>query len=168
MPFHLPPVSRRQFLAGSFAAGLSTLQYPQRSWAAESANPDHWTLISDTHIDQDPATVARGANMAENLRRVANEMLELPERPAGVILSGDCAHREGNLGDYARLAELLAPLSKAGWPIHMMMGNHDDRVRFRQGFAQQISRSSRWWLTDWCRSSNRDTPTGFCSIRSTG
>lgn len=32
----------------------------------------------------------------------------------------------------ARLAELLEPLSKAGFPIHMTMGNHDSRSRFQK------------------------------------
>jgi hypothetical protein len=163
MPFHLPPISRRQFLAGSIATGLAALHGPHRLSADESVNPDHWALISDTHIAQDPAAVNRGVNMTNNLRRVIGEMLDLPERPAGVILSGDCALREGNLGDYARLAELLAPISQADWPVHMMMGNHDDRAHFREGFAQQIpkqplvedrlvsiveTRHANWFLLD--------------------
>ncbi len=91
MPFHLPPVSRRQFLAGSLAAGLGVLHYPQRLSADDSSSADHWTLISDTHINLDPATVVRGMNMAKNFRQVVGEILELPEPPAGIILSGDCA-----------------------------------------------------------------------------
>ena len=163
MPLHLPPLSRRQFLAGSLAAGLGALEYPQRLAAEASTQADHWALISDTHINADPAAVNRGNNMTDNFRRVVGQVLELAERPAGVIMSGDCAHLTGQPGDYAQLAELLQPVSKAGCPVHMMMGNHDERVNFRRGFARQLpeqplvegrlvsvveTRRANWFLLD--------------------
>jgi predicted phosphodiesterase len=139
MPLHLPSLSRRRFLAGSLAAGLgAALPLGQLFAADDGARAGHWTLVSDAHINADPATVARGKNMTENFRRVAGEITERSEQPAGVILSGDCAHLYGRPGDYEQLAKLLDPFSKADCPVHMMMGNHDERENFRRGFARQL------------------------------
>jgi 3',5'-cyclic-AMP phosphodiesterase len=139
MPIHLPPLSRRQFLAGAMAAGTKLLA-PRQAFCAQDAEADRWALLADTHIARDPQTIHRGVNMAENLRRVVQEVLGRP-RPAGVILDGDCALLDGQAGDYATLAELLPPLRGSNIPIHMTLGNHDDRDHFRAGFARILPRA---------------------------
>src|SRR5690348_11458854 len=105
MPITLPPISRRRFLASTLAS-TALLALKGRLSAAE-AGVDHLALVSDTHIAADPSHVARGVNMAEHLRKVLAQILALPERPAAMLLNGDCAYNMGEAGDYATLVELL-------------------------------------------------------------
>jgi 3',5'-cyclic AMP phosphodiesterase CpdA len=92
--------------------------------------------LADTHIDHDSALVARGVNMAENLRRVTMEVGGLERRPAWILVNGDCAYLKGMIGDYATFTGLLAPLRAAGLPIWMTLGNHDHRENFWRGVAE--------------------------------
>lgn len=66
--------------------------------------------------------------MAANLRTCVAEVLSRTDRPAGMILSGDCAHLSGLKEDYQTLKPLIQPLVDAKLPVHLLMGNHDDRV----------------------------------------
>jgi 3',5'-cyclic AMP phosphodiesterase CpdA len=93
--------------------------------------PDSIALISDTHIAADPAAINLGQNMAENLRWMVADLLSLPSLPAAAFLNGDLALKDGQAGDYRILLELLEPLHRAGVPLHMGLGNHDDRSQFR-------------------------------------
>jgi Icc protein len=38
--------------------------------------------------------------------------------------------KDGKRGDYEHFAKLIAPLRDAGLPLHLTMGNHDDRAVF--------------------------------------
>jgi len=99
--------------------------------------PERWALLSDTHIAADPDAIGRqGVNMAANLKRAITEILAERDGLDGVIVNGDCAAVEGLRGDYDTFATLLAPLRDAGLPIHLTMGNHDDRGPFFEAFAQ--------------------------------
>lgn len=132
MPFHLPPISRRRFLLGSAAAGVGMLL--PAAWAAEKGtDPDRWALLSDPHIAADPGQMGRGINMADHLRRVAAEITALDRRPGGLLVNGDCAITAGTPGDYETFAALLKPLSAAGIPLHLTLGNHDHRENLRLG-----------------------------------
>lgn len=136
MAFHLSPVSRRRFLGTAAAASLVTLRLP----AAETprVDPDRWAFLADTHIAADPKQPRNGVVMSDNLQQVLQEILQLDVRPAGAFLNGDCAVTKGEAGDYATLASLLKPLSAGGVPLHMTLGNHDDRANFRAGFEQSL------------------------------
>lgn len=134
MPLHIPPVSRRRFLAGSLAAGAGwlTLDSRQRAWGGDADRAHRWALFSDTHIAADPASRQGATNMADNFQQATRELLASKPLPTGLILSGDCAFRDGQSGDYARLAELVAPIAHGGIDTHLLLGNHDHRQRFRQ------------------------------------
>jgi len=130
MPIHLPAFSRRRFLKGAAAVGVAALA-PRSAWGVDpTVDPHRWALCSDTHVSEVRDTVHLGANMAENLARVAREALMGGRLPAGVLVDGDCAFLEGKPGDYGVLVELLAPLRKAGVPVHLALGNHDEREHF--------------------------------------
>lgn len=132
MSIHLNSIiSRRRFIGGISVASLSS------PWLSRSAEPgrERWALLADTHIAADPALVARGTHLAENLRKVIAEVLAEKEGLSGVLIDGDCAYNEGLKGDYETLARLLDPLVAAGLPIHMTLGNHDDRGPFHETFA---------------------------------
>lgn len=127
MPLHTVPLSRRRFLAQG-AAAVAGLTVLRSGWAAEAGkNPNLFALLSDTHIPASPDVAARDTNMTANLQQVVREVTALPTGPAGVILNGDCAYLKGLPEDYANLARCVAPLSEAGLPLHVTMGNHDDR-----------------------------------------
>ncbi len=144
MPFQLPPlrppVGRRDFLKGLLLASAGLLFGPRLQGA--EADPHTWALLSDTHIHAERATVVRGMNMAENLMAVARELLALQSRPAAVLVNGDCALLQGDPGDYTTLGELLEPLRKGQMPIHITLGNHDERETFRAAFPETKGEST--------------------------
>jgi 3',5'-cyclic-AMP phosphodiesterase len=139
MPLHLPPLSRRGFLVRSLAAGTAgLLSLKELSFAAEDGvDANRFALLADTHIPNGPSIAARGVNMTDHLRRVGQELVALSPKPAGVIINGDCAYLAGFREDYVNLAGLLEPIGQAGLPVHLTMGNHDDRGPFYEVLADQ-------------------------------
>lgn len=77
--------------------------------------------------------------MAANLERCVAEVLAVPSRSAGVIVSGDCALLDGQPGDYETFASLVQPLRQGGMPVHLLMGNHDDRTKAVTAFSKEGS-----------------------------
>jgi len=136
MPLHIAPVSRRKFLIHSTAA-MTSLALLQPGWAAEEGDANRFALLSDTHIPEREEIEARGVNMTANLRQVVAQLCSLPQKPAGVIINGDCAYLRGLPQDYANLAQCVAPLETAGLPLHLTMGNHDDRGPLYEALAAQ-------------------------------
>jgi len=137
MPLHAASLSRRRFLRHGTAA-VASLTFLRSGWGAEGkANPNLFALLSDTHVPDSPSVVARGVNMTSNLRQVVDEVKALATRPAGVIINGDCAYLKGLPADYANLAKLIAPLGESGLPLHVTMGNHDDRGALYAALAAQ-------------------------------
>ncbi len=131
-------------------------------------------LIADTHVDADPDRVANGSALAGNLRRVVEEVLDTTksEPIGGVILNGDCAFMEGLEDDYRTLAHTLEPLQSAGIPVHLTMGNHDDRVKMLNVMKKRRlenppvsgkfvsileTRTANWFLLDTLEIVNRVT-----------
>ena len=130
MPIHLPPISRRQFLVRSLAGGAALALSPSLLAAAKGADPNSWALLADTHLAADPSAVMREINMTDHFTKVSAELLALPQRPAGVFVTGDCALNSGQAGDYQRVAALLEPIRQGQMPVHLALGNHDNRERF--------------------------------------
>lgn len=136
MPIHLAPISRRRFLKGSLLAGAG-LMLQRPLWAAKKPVDEHfWALLSDIHIAADRTKVARKVNMTDHFNTVNREIIALPSRPVGVIVNGDCAFNQGELADYATFTELLQPLREAGMPLHLTLGNHDQREHFWSVLAE--------------------------------
>ncbi|MCB1079195.1 MAG: metallophosphoesterase [Verrucomicrobiae bacterium] len=140
MPIHLPPpsaTSRRQFLQGiTLATGAMCF----RSIRTDAAlgEPERWAFLSDTHIAADPAFVSKqGVNLTENLKRVIAEVMQERDQLDGLFVNGDCAFNEGLRGDYDTFAKLLEPVRESGLPIHLTMGNHDDRGPFYEALSAQ-------------------------------
>ena len=137
MPIHLPPISRRQFLARSIAAGAGLLLSRDLFAATKKTDPDFWALLSDTHLAADQKQLGNGINMAEHFKQVSLDLLSLSKRPSGVFITGDCAFNRGEMGDYATLTQMLEPMRKEGMPIHLALGNHDHRERFWQALQEE-------------------------------
>ena len=141
MPIYIPPITRRQFLRSSLAAGASLL-WRRPLWADEKpADPNSWALLSDTHVAGDRAKVLREINMAEHFETAVREVVALPQRPAAALVTGDCAVLKGEEGDYATFAELARPIRAAQIPLHLATGNHDDRNHLRAAFAEEQAAS---------------------------
>jgi Icc protein len=126
MPLTLPPLSRRSFLKTTFATGATLLLNPAFARAAEP-DPHRLALLSDTHVDANTAAVDRGVVMFDHLKKTVDEIIHLDVKPAAALINGDCAHLQGRAEDYAVFVDLLQPLREAGLPVHLSMGNHDNR-----------------------------------------
>ena len=134
MPIHLPPISRRQFLAGSLAAGAGLL-LPGTAEAAAAADPNRWALLADTHIWERRDGLYREVKPAENLAQAQGEILALQPPPAAAFVAGDTAFLQGHAADYAVLLDLVKPIRTAGVPVHLALGNHDDRDNFHKAIT---------------------------------
>lgn len=137
MPIHLPPVSRRTFLARTLTAATGLALAPQLLATGKKTNENFWALFSDTHIAADRAYVSRDVNMTDHLAAATGQLIALPEIPAGVFVTGDCAYDSGQAGDYATFASLLKPLREEGMPVHLTLGNHDNRERFWDALTEE-------------------------------
>lgn len=134
MPIHLPPVSRRGFLAGSLAAGAALSS--QRLLADSPAVDAHrFVLMADTHVWEFRDREHRQTKPAENFAAAIRQIVALRPQPAGVLLAGDCVYIQGNPGDYEVLAAEVDALSQAGIAVSFALGNHDHRQNFWTAFA---------------------------------
>jgi Icc protein len=142
MPVSLPAYpSRRRFLRE--AAQMSGVAIvASRSSIGSTLAPAWYAWLSDTHIATLPSTDSRGQNMAANLDKVVAGILAEPTPPRAAIVDGDLALLDGQPGDYTNLVERLSPLRKAGIPIHLTLGNHDDRDAFRKALNLAPERGS--------------------------
>ncbi|HZZ42998.1 MAG TPA: metallophosphoesterase [Tepidisphaeraceae bacterium] len=135
MPITLPPISRRRFLGTSLATGAALALRPRFNFAddAIARDPDRVILFSDIHIAADPTHIARDINMTDHLKQAVAEALALDQsshHPSMAIVNGDCAFNNGETADYGQVVNLLKPLRDAGLPVHLALGNHDNRERF--------------------------------------
>src|SRR5262245_42546672 len=103
MPITLPPISRRRFIGSTLAAAAGLALGNRLSWAADSGSADLLALFSDTHINGDPAALGQNINMTDHLTQAVAEVLAMPEKPAAVLVNGDCAHISGSATDYGQL-----------------------------------------------------------------
>jgi 3',5'-cyclic-AMP phosphodiesterase len=168
MPVHYPAHSRRRFLA-QLVGGVAAVHGASWLTAAE-ADGEQWLLFSDPHIAADRAKVAREVNMAENLERAVKAALAKGRGAKGVFVNGDCAFNTGEAGDYATFASLIEPLRQAGLPVHVTLGNHDQRENIRKGLKEagdqkayltdkQVSivegKEANWFLLDTLEQTNK-------------
>ncbi len=131
MPIHLS--SRRHFLGQLGGAAILT-----QVAASPTAEVDDGLIavLNDTHIGAQQSPTAA---IQMNLGKTIDWLLALPKRPAAVVINGDLALKDGQRGDYERFATLIAPLQRAGVPLHLTMGNHDDRAVFYDVLKEDAS-----------------------------
>ena len=127
MPIHLPTASRRDFLAQ--VGGAVVCAPALHAAAAERVDADRIAILNDTHI---AAWHPASANIPTHLRETVAWLTAQERRPAAVIINGDLALNDGQPGDYAHFARLIAPLREAGMPVYLTLGNHDNREVFYQ------------------------------------
>jgi hypothetical protein len=144
MPLTLPQLSRREFLKRTvltaLGAGLVEL-IPAKGYAGlfgKSRDPHTFAFFSDTHIAAAPATQFLNANMADNLAACVRELCAWPAKPAAILINGDLAFSTGRAEDYATFGRLIHPL-RALAPLHLSLGNHDERQHFWTAFPQDAT-----------------------------
>jgi 3',5'-cyclic AMP phosphodiesterase CpdA len=123
------PISRKTFIkTGLKYAGLLSSMgiFQQFAFAREDGEDLHLALLSDTHIKAYRREQYRGFFPYENLQQVVEEVTGV--NPELLLINGDVARLEGQLGDYVAIQEILSDLS--GIPIVMTLGNHDNRENF--------------------------------------
>ena len=127
--FHRP-ISRQQFLKTSVGVAASW-HIPTFRWGSPSDEEVHWALLSDTHVASDREDTYRGFKPYENLKALVPQVQKI--NPQGVIINGDVARLAGEPADYQLVKALLNPLTQ-DMPVHMTLGNHDDRDHFARAF----------------------------------
>ena len=135
MPFHIPAISRRQFLVRTLAGGALALS--EAGADEPEVDPNLFALYSDSHIASSTAKVWRGEPMYDNARRVNQEMFGMPKRPCGLIHLGDCAFKNGLVSDYETFRSIIRPMAQSGIPVHLMVGNHDERQAFWSSLSEE-------------------------------
>lgn len=130
---------RRTFLKIAGAGGVAFVAWASRTGAASAAGRGelHLALLSDTHVPGDRVNGHRGMSPWENARLAVAQVAVT--RPQGVVICGDVARLEGRAEDYRELRALLEPIAALA-PVYAALGNHDDRRRFREAFADPPGR----------------------------
>jgi 3',5'-cyclic AMP phosphodiesterase CpdA len=140
MPIMLPALSRRRFLKRAMAACAGAVTAPLFRANAKPLDEHSWALFSDIHLAADRTMIVRGVDMAAHFEQATKELLALPERPARLLITGDCAYNSGEKPDYELLAEFLQPIRRGDMPVILALGNHDEREHFWDVFAEERSR----------------------------
>jgi 3',5'-cyclic AMP phosphodiesterase CpdA len=83
--------------------------------------------LSDLHICDE----WEGVDPAVHVERVVEAIRALPNPVDAVLVTGDLTD-DGSEQNYRRARELL---ERAGVPLHVLPGNHDDRRRLREAFG---------------------------------
>jgi 3',5'-cyclic-AMP phosphodiesterase len=142
MPIILPQLSRREFLKRAALAGAAVALAPagHAGLFGKSRDQHTFAFFSDPHIAADPATNhASGVNMADHLAACVRELAAWPVKPAAVIVNGDLALKDGQPGDYATFGNLITPV-RALAPVHLTLGNHDQRENFWNAFPSDATK----------------------------
>lgn len=127
------PINRKTFLKRSLkVAGLAMLPFPVISHhILQTTDEVNLALLSDTHIPADIEDMYRGFYPFQNLKKITSDILN--SKPKGVLINGDIARLSGELEDYHKVQQLIAPLTEK-LPVYMTMGNHDNRDHVKEVF----------------------------------
>lgn len=106
--------------------------------------------LTDTHFYPQSGADKHGIDPAANLRRIIARIGEMAVAPACIVISGDLSN-EGDPASYRHFQSALAELDAAfGVPILLALGNHDQRIPFRQiilGEADAADASARYYYS---------------------
>lgn len=88
--------------------------------------------MTDTHIRAPGVLTYRRIDTSIYLRQAVDKVLSLNLPIEGVVLTGDLTDF-GRPEEYAHLRDLLNPLMER-YPVHLVMGNHDERGALKAFF----------------------------------
>ena len=127
MPVHLPIESPGALLGQT--GGAVVCAPALHAADAQQVDADRIAILNDTHI---AAWHPASATIPTHLRETVDWLVAQERRPAAVVINGDLSLIDGRPGDYEHFARLIAPLREAGMPVHLTLGNHDNREVFFQ------------------------------------
>jgi hypothetical protein len=140
MPVTLRQLTRREFLKRAALAGAGLAAASGYAGLFGGARDKHtFAFFSDCHIAADAALQNNGVNMADNLAACVREIATWPAKPAAVFMNGDLAFKSGLPADYAMFGKLIEPL-RAMAPVHLNLGNHDQRENFWSAFPHDAAK----------------------------
>lgn len=87
--------------------------------------------LTDLHLTATEATHVNEQYPIRKLRLVLDRIRDMEITPSFLLVTGDLVN-DGQPAEYAMLNTLLAELQSFGVPVLLGMGNHDERVPFRQ------------------------------------
>jgi len=131
-------ISRKSFLIKSLKIGGAIATFGglyAHTLASEKQKPIHFALLADTHIKAYRNDQYRGFFPTKNFEIAIKQVSDV--KPEGMIINGDVARLEGELGDYAAIQQHLAALDER-IPVFMTMGNHDHRGNFSNIFGDHF------------------------------
>jgi len=103
---------------------------------ADDKNEDfHIALLADTHVKAYKNEQYRGFFPFKNLQIVVDQVRQ--KATELLLINGDVARLDGQLGDYVAIKDILSPLTNA--PIVMTLGNHDDRGNFYNVYDEKTN-----------------------------
>lgn len=92
--------------------------------------------MTDIHVGFAPEDGEEELNLVR-FRATLKRLLEGPNRPDMLVLSGDITDR----GDAASFAKTAALLADCPFPVLPLVGNHDSREALRTAFPQEDARA---------------------------
>ena len=128
---------RRDFLGGSFAAGVCALSGGCRVFTgcADDFDDSLAVLLADPHVCDD-AEESRWAYTCDELDKRIAEILSMRPLPRNVVVFGDLVLDTGKSRDYATARRKLKLLTDAGVRLTLGVGNHDRRLPFWDAFPE--------------------------------
>jgi hypothetical protein len=130
-------VSRREFLRGALAAAAGLCASDIARAGQQPIDPHRFTLLSDVHVWERRDQGYHNVKPAAQFLKARPEMEALAPRPATLLITGDCAFREGHAADYAVLRDLIQPIESSGTAVRRLLGNHDHRETFWKAFPKE-------------------------------
>lgn len=89
--------------------------------------------MTDFHVSVAGSAMTRHRRTDERLAAAVAHVAALDPAPDAILCTGDLVD-EGSDAEYARLRELLSPLTR---PVYVVPGNHDEREALRRAFADR-------------------------------
>jgi Icc protein len=107
-------------------------------YTAQHARPDHFILhLSDTHFVAGDGPLYGAVDAEGKLRELFAELEASGSRPEAIVFTGDLADK-GETDAYAKLRAIVDPAARRlGAEVIWVMGNHDDRGRFRDSLLDE-------------------------------
>lgn len=107
-------------------------------YTAQHPRPDHFILhLSDTHFVAGGDPLYGSVDAEGKLRELFAELEASGSRPEAIVFTGDLADK-GETDAYAKLRAIVEPAAhRLGAEVIWVMGNHDDRGRFRDSLLDE-------------------------------
>lgn len=104
--------------------------------------------LTDTHMNA-PSSEGPFAKfkLAEKVKQTFLHLRDANVAPHFVLITGDLSH-EGDAADYAYIRTVLDECAALiGAPVHVVLGNHDHRSAFRQGYLGEAPSEEAYYYS---------------------